>query len=129
MRGKTCQHTQGFTLIEILVSVVLITIVASATLGMLPGLARTNASNRDEQRVTLVAKSFFEQTAAFYAIASNYDLPPPTAENTTDGITCPAATLTPLSTNVSGQTSLKRVALTCTLLSRTYAFQRDFARP
>ena len=43
MNRKTCQHTQGFTLIEILVSVVLITIVASATLGMLPGLARTNA--------------------------------------------------------------------------------------
>lgn len=121
--------TQGFTLVEILVSIVLLAVVVTATFGLLPGVARTNASTRDEQRVTLVAKSFYEQAASFYASSANYDQAPPAAENTVDGLTCPAPTVTSLSTNTAGQTTLKRVSLSCALLGKTYPFQRDFARP
>lgn len=125
----TARDTQGFTIVEILISVALLAVVVTATFSLLPGIAQTNASTKNEQRVTLVAKSFYEQTAAFYASATNYDQAPPAAENTVDGLSCPAATVTSLSTNTAGQTSLKRVALTCSLLGKTYPFQRDFARP
>ena len=121
--------SQGFTLVEILVSLALLSVIATATFGLLPGLARSNSATRDEQRVTLVAKSFFEQTAAFYATSVNYDQDPPAPEGTVDGLACSAPAVTSLSTNTAGQTTLKRVVLSCTLLGRTSAFQRDFARP
>lgn len=119
--------SQGFTLVEILVSLALLSVIATATFGLLPGLARSNSATRDEQRVTLVAKSFFEQTAAFYATSVNYDQDPPAPEGTVDGLACSAVT-SPIP-NPAGQTTLKRVVLSCTLLGRTSAFQRDFARP
>ena len=120
---------QGFTLVEILVSLALLSVVIAATFGLLPGLAKSNSATRNEQRVTLVAKSFFEQTAASYSTAVTYDQAPPAPENTVDGLTCPTPAVSSLSTNPAGQTTLKRVILTCTLLGRTYTFQRDFARP
>ena len=119
--------SQGFTLVEILVSLALLSVIATATFGLLPGLARSNSATRDEQRVTLVAKSFFEQTAAFYATSVNYDQDPPAPGGTVDGLACSAVT-SPIP-NPAGQTTLKRVVLSCTLLGRTSAFQRDFARP
>ena len=119
--------SQGFTLVEILVSLALLSVIATATFGLLPGLARSNSATRDEQRVTLVAKSFFEQTAAFYATSVNYDQDPPAPEGTVDGLACSAVT-SPIP-NPAGQTTLKRVVLSCTLLGRTSDFQRDFARP
>ena len=119
--------SQGFTLVEILVSLALLSVIATATFGLLPGLARSNSATRDEQRVTLVAKSFFEQTAAFYATSVNYDQDPPAPEGTVDGLACSAGT-SPIP-NPAGPTTLKRVVLSCTLLGRTSAFQRDFARP
>lgn len=121
--------SQGFTLVEILVSLALLSVIATATFGLLPGLAKSNSATRDEQRVTLVAKSFYEQTAAFYATAATYDQAPPAPEGTVDGLTCAAPAVTSLSTDTAGQTTLKRVVLSCTLLGRTSTFQRDFARP
>ena len=123
------RERQGFTLVEILVSLALLSVVIVATFGLLPGLAKSNSATRVEQRVTLVAKSFFEQTAASYASAATYDQAPLAPENTVDGLTCPAPAVTSLSTNPAGQTTLKRVILNCTLLGRSYTFQRDFARP
>ena len=121
------RRTQGFTLPEILVSLSLITVVASATLGLLPGLARTNAATRDEQRVTLVAKSFYETLTSVYDQPGTYDQLPP-APVLSDGVTCPAAGVTVLA-SAAGQPALKRVALRCSLLGKSYAFERDFARP
>ena len=118
--------SQGFTLVEILVSLALLSVIATATFGLLPGLARSNSATRDEQRVTLVAKSFFEQTAAFYATSVNYDQVPPAPEGTVDGLVCSAVTSFP---NPAGQTTLKRVILSCTLFGRTSTFQQDFAKP
>lgn len=121
--------SQGFTLVEILVSLSLLSVVIVATFGLLPGLAKSNSATRDEQRVTLVAKSFFEQTTAFYATSIAYDQVPPAPEGTVDGLACSAPAVTSLSTDTAGQTTLKRVILSCTLLGRTSTFQRDFARP
>ena len=122
-------NSQGFTLVEILVSLALLSVIATAAFGLLPGLARSNSATRDEQRVTLVAKSFFERTAAFYATSVTYDQVPPAPEGTVDGLACSAPAVTSLSTNTAGQTTLKRVILSCTLLGRISTFQRDFARP
>lgn len=55
----TVKNTQGFTLVEILISVALLAVVVTATFSLLPGIAQTNASTKNEQRVTLVAKSFY----------------------------------------------------------------------
>lgn len=126
MNGRA--RKAGFTVIEILVSVALLAVVVSLTLSLLPGFARVNSMTADEQRVTLVSKSYFEQAAAFYASSANYDSAAPLPENTTGGLTCRTPATTTLSSDAGGQVNLKRVTLTCTLGTRTFTFERDFAR-
>ena len=115
--------TAGFTLTEVLVSLSLLAVVIVATFGLLPGLARANSATGAEQRVALAAKSFFERTASAYG-QGQFDSPPPAP-----GPECGVPVVSNLSSDASGQVILKRVDLSCTVSARTYAFERDFARP
>lgn len=126
MNGRS--RAAGFTVIEILVSIALLAVVVVSVLSLLPGLARANAATSDEQRATLVAKSYFEQAAAFYATPANYDSAAPLPENTTGGLSCTAPLVTGMSADAAGQVNLKRVTLVCTLRARTFTFERDFVR-
>ncbi len=119
----------GFTLPEVLISLALLAVLAAATLTLLPGLMKGNTATRDEQRVTLVGKSFFEQTGAQYARPDQYDSAPPAIAGQTSGLNCQTPTLTPVSQDAAGRTVLQRVTISCTLASRTYTLQHDYARP
>lgn len=119
---------EGFTLIEALVSIAILGVVVAAIMSMLPGLASTNARTRDEQRVVLAAKGYFELVRA--EMQSNFDMDPTTlaVPGTGDGLTCTKAVPTALA-SVNGAVALKRVELRCVIRDKPYPFSLDVARP
>lgn len=129
MNGRDARCQGGFTLAEVLVSTALLAVVAAASLSLLPGLGKANTTTRDEQRVTLVTKTFFETATAQFATPAGYDLAPPPVAGATGGIVCDPPVESVLKTDASGRATLVRVGLTCTLQGRAYALQHDFARP
>lgn len=134
-------QTQGFTLIEVLISLAILGVIMAAVMSLLPSLATTNSASRNEQRAVLAAKSYFENVRAEYArlgapAGQGFDKDPTTIalDGTGDGLTCTrkAAEVrasAPLTNGGAAVPILKRVSLDCTIQSRTYTFALDLPRP
>ncbi|MFC4636735.1 type II secretion system protein J [Deinococcus hohokamensis] len=123
----------GFTIIEILVALAIFAVVMATLLAVLPSLASTNTRSRDQQRVTLAAKSYFENVRSAMAVNFNADPTVITVPGLGNGLSCPTKTVNPiLQYTPTGSTTpkvvLKRVSLGCTLNGRPYAFSLDITQ-
>ncbi|WP_221088734.1 prepilin-type N-terminal cleavage/methylation domain-containing protein [Deinococcus aquaedulcis] len=129
-------NNKGFTVIEVLVALAIFVLMMSVLLTMLPSLAQTNTAARDQQRVTLAARSYFEAVRSAMAVNFNADPRAIAVPNTGDGLSCPTKTVqttlqyTAVSPTGSASTTdvLKRVSLGCTLNNRDYSFVLDITQ-
>ncbi|ACO45510.1 type II secretion system protein [Deinococcus deserti] len=108
----------GFTLIEILVSMAIFAIISASVMTFLPALTKSNGATNDQQRVTLVAKAFFEEARSRLRTNFADTLSTVTVPTNDNGLICTKS----MSTLHS---DLKRVKLSCALNSKTYTFSLD----
>lgn len=130
MRRRARREVQGFSLVEALVGMVIFTALMAAVSQYLLSVPRVNVRTNDTQRVTLAAKTYFEQTRA--VLAANFGAALPSAP-TLDGGSCTSASAEQLRRTLptgGSQVAVRRVTLSCTVRGNVYSLAQDFgARP
>ena len=114
---KSCR---GFTLIEMLVAIALLSIIGMALISFLPTIVTLNRNSTQDQEITVAAKQFFEEVRRDWATPTTFEAG--TIPNPPEG--CSASIQDP----DSGAPGIrKRVTLACD--DGASSFVAEFGRP
>ena len=130
-------RTTGFTIIELLISLAILTVVVSITLTTLPSLFQLNSVSGKDQSVVLAAKSFMEDVrtswtgqATLIANRANFDAGTLPSTPTSTDYTCTRPTVTTVDPATLPFPRRKRVLITCTPVNGSAnSFLVEFGRP
>ena len=130
-------RTTGFTIIELLISLAILTVVVSITLTTLPSLFQLNSVSGKDQSVVLAAKSFMENVrtswtgqATLVANRANFDAGTLPSTPTSTNYTCTTPTVTTVDPATLPVPRRKRVLITCTPINGSAnSFLVEFGRP
>ncbi|WP_034344759.1 prepilin-type N-terminal cleavage/methylation domain-containing protein [Deinococcus misasensis] len=127
------QTQQGLTLIEILVSLVVVLLISALSLQVIP-ISKINRDANVDQTVTLRVKAYMEdlsfamQTKTTFDTASTTN--PPIAQFVSGIYTCVPVFSDPDNITAPGVALRKRVVLTCTAPKKSnLVFATEFGRP
>ncbi|GEM49127.1 prepilin-type N-terminal cleavage/methylation domain-containing protein [Deinococcus cellulosilyticus] len=124
---KTLQ--KGLTLIEVLVSLVILLLLATMTLNVIP-LSKINRQALSQQTLTLGVKQYMESVSSNWQTRTTFDAGTlPDTASLASGFTCTAAVSDP-DNIASGVAVRKRVTLTCKATGwADSVFITEFGRP
>jgi len=124
------RHQQGLSIIEILISIVVIGVLITTTLTVLPGLLSINRKTADDEDVTITTKTLMENLRTSWSTRSGFDAATlPAVTTTTSGFTC-TATQAAQGTTTSTTIERRRVTLTCIRSGNTTkTYIVEFGRP
>lgn len=130
-------RTSGFTIVELMISLAILTVVLSITFTTLPSLFQINNSSGNDQIVVQVAKSFLEDVRSSWtgqstllANQANFDAQTLPSIPTSSAYICNTPTVTPVDPATLPKPRRKRVRITCTTIKGiTYSYVVEFGRP
>lgn len=127
------QSQQGLTLIEILVSLVVVLLISALSLQVIP-ISKINRDANVDQTVTLRVKAYMEDLSFAMQTKTTFDTAttanPPIAQFVSGIYTCAPVFSDPDNITAPGVPLRKRVVLTCTASGKTnLVFMTEFGRP
>lgn len=121
---------QGLTLIEVMISLVILMLVSTLTINMLP-LSKVNERASQEQTLTLAVKQYMEGVAANWKDKAVFNAGTvPAATNIASGYTCTTTVSDPDSIAAPGTPMRRRLVLTCKSTGNPdQVFVTEYGRP
>ncbi|NTX99005.1 type II secretion system protein J [Deinococcus sp. JMULE3] len=121
---------QGFTIVELLVSIAILGLILITIGAVLPGLAKVNRSSAQDQTTVLAARAYFEQVrsqlkADFNGSVTGLSIP----GNNQNGMKCTPSETSKYSTVTTTLKVSRTVTLTCVSSGRTSTFKLTVANP
>lgn len=123
-------RAQGFTLVELLISIAILGLIMTAIGAILPGLAGLNRSSAQDQNTVLAARAYFEQVRSqlrsdFKSSVAGLTIP----GNNQNGLACTPSETSRASSVTPTLTLSRTVTLTCVTGGRTSTFKVTVANP
>lgn len=121
---------QGLTLIEILVSLIIVLLISALSMQVIP-ISKINRDSTADQALTLQVKAYMEDLAFRLQDKLTFEDTALPVSSLTSGIyTCTASSSNPDSSVSPTLTLRKRVVLTCTASGKpNLVFATEFGRP
>lgn len=122
--------SQGFTLVELLVSIAILGIIMMSVGAILPGMAKVNRSSTQQQATVLAARAYYEQVRS--ELKSNFNVSISSVAipgNNQNGMSCTPTESVKYSTSIPTLKVSRTVTLTCSTAGRTSTFKLTVVNP